>query len=91
MEVILLEVALLSDIALELADGDADLLHGVTVTDGDAVVSRGILVAHGLEVHSDAQRRTDLILTAVTLADRRPFQFPPRAPYTYAFARFRRR
>ena len=54
------ELALLGDVFLQLADGNTDLLHGVTVTDGDAVVSFGGLVADGLEVHGDAQGSTDL-------------------------------
>ena len=66
---IILEVALLLDVVLQLANGNTDLLHGVTVADSDAVVSGSVLVAHGLEVHGDAQGGTDLILTAVTLAD----------------------
>ena len=60
------ERALLRNISLQLGDGNPHLLHGVTVTNRDAVVSRGVLVAHSLEVHGDAQRCTDLILTAVT-------------------------
>ena len=35
------EFALLGNVVLQLADGDTDLLHGITVTDGDAVVSGG--------------------------------------------------
>ena len=63
------EFALLGDIVTQLSDGNPNLLHGVTVTDGDAIVGRGGLVAYGLEVHGDAQRGTDFVLTAVTLAD----------------------
>ena len=43
-----LELALLGDVILQLADGDTDLLHGVAVADGDAVVGGGVLVANGL-------------------------------------------
>ena len=64
-----LEFALLGDVVLQFADGDTNLFHGVTVADGDAVVSGSVLVANGLEVNGDAQRRADFILTAVTLAD----------------------
>ncbi len=48
---------------------DTHLLHGVPVANRDAIVRRGVLVAHGLEVHSDAQRRADLVFPAVALAD----------------------
>ena len=64
-----LEFALLGDVILQLADGDPHLLHGVAVPDGDAVVGGGVLVAHGLEVHSDAQGGADLVFPAVALAD----------------------
>ena len=64
-----LEFALLGDVILQFADGNPDLLHGVTVTDGDAVVGRGVLIADGLEVHGDTQGGADFVLPAVTLAD----------------------
>ena len=68
--ILFLECALLSDVVLQLADGNTNLLHGVTVTNGDTVVSLDSLVANSLEVHSDTQRCADLVLTAITLTDR---------------------
>ncbi len=53
------ESELLGQIGLQLADGDTHLLHGVALADGDAVVGRRVLVAHGVEVHGDAERRAD--------------------------------
>ena len=50
-------------------DGHARLLHGIPVANGNAVVGRRILVANSLEVHCDAERRTDLVLPTVALAD----------------------
>ena len=41
----------------------ADLFHGVAVADGYGVVFQG------LEVNGYAERRTDFVLTAVTLTD----------------------
>src|SRR5699024_12676416 len=46
---------LLRQVALQLADGDSHLLHGVPLPDGDAVVGGGVLVPHGVEVHGDAE------------------------------------
>ena len=50
------ELDLALNVALQLADGHTDLLHGVAVTDGDAVVGHDALglVAHGVKVHGDA-------------------------------------
>ena len=47
----------------ELGNVDPFLLHGVAVADGDRVVVEGI------EVESDAEGGTDLVLTAVAFAD----------------------
>ena len=58
------ELKTLSDILLNLCDGKANLLHGVTVTHGYAAVGLGI------EVIGDAEGSTDLVLTAVSLTDR---------------------
>jgi hypothetical protein len=65
-----LECALFGNVSLQLGNGDANLLHGIAVTDGDTVIGGSVLIAHGLEVHSDAQRCADFVLTAVTLTDR---------------------
>ena len=52
------------DIAGNLFDLDADLLHGVAVTHGHAAVLLGF------KVDRDAVRRADLVLAAVALANR---------------------
>ena len=54
---------LFRDVCVELVDPDALLLHGVAVADGHAAVVCGIKVV------GDAERRADLVLTAVALAD----------------------
>ena len=59
----------LGDVISYLADGDANLLHAVTLTHGDAVVGLVGLGADGVEVEGDAEGGADLILTAVALAD----------------------
>ena len=46
-----------------LVKSDALLGHGVTLTDGHSVVLEGV------EVHGDAQRGADLVLTTVTTTD----------------------
>ena len=67
-EVFLISQLLLQP-GLQLVDGHTHLLHGIPVTDGDGVVRGGLVVAHGLEVHSDAVGGSDLVLAAVALAD----------------------
>ena len=47
----------------QLVNGDSLLLHCVTVTNRYAVVLKRV------EVVGDAHRRSDFVLTAVTLAD----------------------
>ena len=68
-----LKVELLVEPLFEALDGDADLLHGVAHADGHRVVAGDdlavLLLATGLEVVSDAERRTDLVLAAVAAAD----------------------
>src|SRR5690242_6625551 len=51
------------EVALDLVQGDALLLHRVALADGDRVVVQGV------EVDGDAERRTDLVLAAVAAAD----------------------
>ena len=58
-----LEIRLFQDVAFQLANGQTDLLHGIPVPHGDG------LVLQGIEVDGDAQRRADLVLPAVALAD----------------------
>ena len=65
-----LELNLLLNVFLELADGQTYLLHSIAVTNGYAVVCRSVLVANGLKVDGDAKRSTDFVLAAVTLTDR---------------------
>ena len=56
------ELDTLGDVVLHFRDGDADLLHAVTLAYRDAAVGGRFLVAHGLKVHSDAVGRADLVL-----------------------------
>ena len=56
---------LLRQIGLQLADGNTHLLHAVPLPDGDALVAGILPVAHGVEVHGDAEGRADLILPAI--------------------------
>ena len=65
-----LELNLLLNVFLELADGQTYLLHSVAVTNGYAVVCRSVLVTNSLKVDGDAKRSTDFVLAAVTLTDR---------------------
>ena len=58
-----LETELVLKVALKLCDRNTNLLHGVAVTDGYCAVSLRF------KVKGDAVRRTDLILSAVALAD----------------------
>ena len=51
------ERALLAQIRLDLADGHTHLLHRVALAHGHAVVGGRVLVADGLEVKGDAERR----------------------------------
>src|SRR5699024_3206860 len=53
----------LCEVALELVDGDALLLHRVALADGDGVVVQGV------EVDGHAVRGADLVLTTVAAAD----------------------
>ena len=57
------EFYFLCDIVVELVDRNSFLLHCIAVTDGHAAVLSAV------EVIGDAERSTDLVLTAVTLAD----------------------
>ena len=52
-----------SQLVDEGVDGDADLLHGVAVTDGDG------LVVEGVEVDGDAEGGADFVLAAVAASD----------------------
>ena len=54
----------LFDVGNEIVDLDSFLLHGISVADGHAAV------VFGIKVVGDAERSTDLVLTAVTLTDR---------------------
>ena len=58
------ELDLLCDISSNFLNLDALLLHRITVTNGYAAVLLGF------KVHGNADRRTDLVLTAVALTDR---------------------
>ena len=58
------ECNLLLDILSQSRDRNANLLHCIAVTHGHAAVLDGIKVV------GDAERSTDLILTAIALADR---------------------
>ena len=60
----ILEIKLLFEVRLKLCDGEADLLHGITLTDSYAAVLNGV------EVVCNAEGSTDLVLSAVTLTDR---------------------
>ena len=51
------------DIVFELGNRHADLLHSVAVAHGNAFILERI------EVHGNADRRDDFVLTAVALAD----------------------
>ena len=62
----LLPVGKLSDLAGELADGHADLLHGVEVTQGHG------LVLNGIEVDCDGEGDTALVCTGIALTDGLP-------------------
>ena len=64
MGVISLEFNLFSDVSVQLSDRNANLLHRV------AVANRYAAVFLRIEVVSDAERGADLVLAAVTLADR---------------------
>ena len=52
------------DIGSDLVDVETDLRHGIAVADGDGIIFQRI------EVDSDAERCSDLILTAVAFSDR---------------------
>ena len=58
-----LEFHPLGNVGFQIVHLHALLLHGVAVADGNGA---GLF---GLEVHADAERRADLVLTAVALAD----------------------
>ena len=58
-----LECEFISEVSVQLVNLDADLLHRITVTDRDCIVLGGV------EVISDAERCSDLILSSVSLAD----------------------
>jgi len=58
-----LEPNLFSDVGFELADGHANLFHGVAVADGDGIVFEGV------EVDGDAEGRSDFVLAAVATAN----------------------
>ena len=57
------EIDLGSDICVELIDGETYLLHGVSVT------YRDLTVGFGVEVIGYAERSSDLVLAAISLAD----------------------
>ena len=57
------EIKLVKEPCIQLVDRDADLLHAVAHADGDS------LVLCGLEIVGQAERSTDLILSAIALAD----------------------
>ena len=61
----------LAEVICYLAHGDADLFHGVSVTDGDAVVWLNALfrVSDGVKVNGDAVRGADFVLAAIPLAN----------------------
>lgn len=59
-----LEFKFALDIGDRLVDGNADLLHRVAIAYGD-----GIVLCR-LEIDGYAERRADLVLAAVSLADR---------------------
>lgn len=62
--IVRLEFDGLFDVIAELVDGNANLFHGVALTNGNAVIFFGV------EVVCDAKGRTDLIFTTVPFADR---------------------
>ena len=53
------EFDLLFNVGAQLADGHADLLHGIPIPHGDAAVALFLSVAHGVKVHRDAQGGAD--------------------------------
>ena len=58
------------DIILQFADGQTDLLHGITIPDRHTVVGGVFFITHGLEIHRDTEGRADLVLAAIALTDR---------------------
>ena len=60
----ILELNFFSDVCLNLCKGNSYLLHGISVTNGYAAVVLGIKIV------GNAEGCTDLVLTAVSLADR---------------------
>ena len=62
-----LEVHFLFNIADHFINGQADLFHGITVTQGDGIVFLSI------EIYRYTNWRANFILTAVTLADAASF------------------
>ena len=54
---------------LELVDRNTYLFHSISVADCDAVICGSLVVTDRLEIHCDAEGSTDLVLTAISLAN----------------------
>src|SRR5689334_3780686 len=77
----------LDQVGLDLVERDALLRHRVALANGDRVI------VESLEVDSDAERRADLVLSAVTTADRTgvvEVDVPPVAQLSSEVTRLRR-
>ena len=58
-----LEIQLFCKVCVQISDRNPLLLHGITETNGYAAICLGI------EIVGNAERRTDFILTAISLTD----------------------